>query len=280
MLATPTATQVNMRWQIPFLNMKMIDISRELHSRAKKQFIAIQYLSILLVMTFVTGCNNDTGKKDQSSVSVYGTGTVLVKPDMLRMNISLSKTASTTKSAQEEVSRMVRQALEVLGDFNIEDKNIVTASLTFSPEYEYRNGRRVLIGQTAQQAILFSMNDIQNDNEKVPQIIDRLVQINGIELNQIDFNVKNNTEYFIKSRELAFQKATEKAEQYASLSGLKVAKVLTISEEGSQQVLPINNRMVNQYSAMAEAAADAGSTILPSGELEITTKIQAVFLLE
>lgn len=280
MLATPTATQVNMRWQIPFLNMKMIDISRELHSRAKKQFIAIQYLSILLVMTFVTGCNNDTGKKDQSSVSVYGTGTVLVKPDMLRMNISLSKTASTTKSAQEEVSRMVRQALEVLGDFNIEDKNIVTASLTFSPEYEYRNGRRVLIGQTAQQAILFSMNDIQNDNEKVPQIIDRLVQINGIELNQIDFNVKNNTEYFIKSRELAFQKATEKAEQYASLSGLKVAKVLTISEEGSQQVLPINNRMVNQYSAMAEAAADEGSTILPSGELEITTKIQAVFLLE
>lgn len=280
MLATPTATQVNMRWQIPFLNMKMIDISRELHSRAKKQFIAIQYLSILLVMTFVIGCNNDTGKKDQSSVSVYGTGTVLVKPDMLRMNISLSKTASTTKSAQEEVSRMVRQALEVLGDFNIEDKNIVTASLTFSPEYEYRNGRRVLIGQTAQQAILFSMNDIQNDNEKVPQIIDRLVQINGIELNQIDFNVKNNTEYFIKSRELAFQKATEKAEQYASLSGLKVAKVLTISEEGSQQVLPINNRMVNQYSAMAEAAADAGSTILPSGELEITTKIQAVFLLE
>lgn len=239
------------------------------------------FVAILLAILFIQGCNNNTVKKDESTISVYGTGTVMVKPDMLRMNISLSKMASTTKAAQEEVSKMVKQALGVLSDFNIEDKNIVTASLTFSPEYEYRNGRRVLIGQTAQQAILFSMNDIQDDNGKVPQIIDRLVQINGIELNQIDFNVKDNKDYFIQSRELAFRKATEKAEQYAALSGLKVAKVLSISEEGTQQVLPINNRMMNQYNAVAESvAADTGTTLLPSGELEITTRILAVFLLE
>lgn len=124
----------------------------------------------------------------------------------------VDKTASTTKSAQEEINKMVKQVLDVLTDFNIEDKNIITTSLTFSPEYEYRNGRIVLIGQTARQAILFSINDILVDTEKAPQIIDKLVQINGIELSQIDFSVKNNTEYFIKSRELAFQKATEKAE--------------------------------------------------------------------
>lgn len=196
------------------------------------------------------------------------------------MNISLRNTAPTTKSAQGEVSKMVRQALEVLAAFNIEDKNIITASLTFSPEYEYRNNRRVLVGQTARQTITFSVNDIQNDNEKVSQIIDRLVQINGIELNQMDFSVKNNTEHFIQSRELAFQKAIEKAEQYSKLSGLKVRKVLSISEEGSQQVFPGSNRVLLQSFDIMETAAEAGSTMLPSGELEITTRISAVFLIE
>ncbi len=260
--------------------MQIINSPKERHKAVRKCFIALQYPAMVLATLLIVSCNNNIGKQHQSTISVFGTGTVMVKPDMLRMNISLSKTASTTKAAQEEVSKMVKQALDVLSDFGIEDKDIVTASLTFSPEYEYRNGKRVLIGQTTRQTILFSMNDIQNDNEKIPQLIDRLVEMNGIELNQIDFNVKSNTEYFIRSRELAFQKATEKAEQYASLSGLKATKVVSISEEGSQQLLPVNNRMVNQYNAMAETASDANPTLLPSGELEITTKILAVFLLE
>ena len=110
------------------------------------------FVVMLLAILFIQGCNNNTVKKDESTISVYGTGTVMVKPDMLRMNISLSKMASTTKAVQEE---------------------------------------------------------------------------------------------------------------------------------GTQQVLPINNRMMNQYNAVAESVvADVGTTQLPSGELEITTRILAVFLLE
>lgn len=245
------------------------------------RFGGLQYLAILSVALFVTACSGNVGHRNQSTVSVVGTGTVMVQPDMIRMNISLSKTAPTTRAAQEEVSKMVRQALTVLSKYNIEDKNIITASLTFSPEYEYRNNRSVLIGQNARQTIAFSIEGIQSDSEKVSRIIDRLVQINGIELNQMDFSVKDNTEHFVKSRELAFRKAADKAKQYAELSGLKVGRVLNISEDGSQQVLPVNNRMMNQYNVFAEAAAaDMSSTMLPSGELEITTRISAVFLLE
>jgi uncharacterized protein YggE len=231
-----------------------------------------------LTIQFISGCDKKDEQQRQSTISVFGTGTVLVQPDMIRMTISLSKVAQTTKMAQEEVSKMVRQALIILKEENIEDKNITTASLTFNSEYEYIN-RRILVGQKAEQKITFSIEDINNDNEKISRIIDQLIQINGIELNQINFSVKNNTEYFIRSRDLAFQKAVEKANQYAELSNLKIIKVLNISEDGYQQISPINNRFLNQ-SIVQEAAADMGSTIVPTGELEITTKILVEFLLE
>jgi len=203
----------------------------------------------------------------------------LAQPDMIQMTITLSNTAQLTRTAQEAVNRMVRQALTILKDAGIEDQNISTASLTFRPEYEYTT-RRILIGQRAEQILTFSINNINNDteNERVSRIIDQLIQINGIEMNQINFGVKNNTEYFVRSRELAFQKAAEKANQYAELSNLKIKKVLSISEEMHQQNTPMN-RFSNQL-VFADSAREASATIVPTGELEITTNIMVVFVLK
>jgi len=235
---------------------------------------------LIIIIAFLSGCYKETERQSQSTISVYGIGTVSVQPDIIQMSITLSRVAQTTKIAQEEVSRMVRQALQILKEANIEDKNINTASLTFNSEYEYTN-KRTLIGQRAEQRITFSIEGINGDNEKVSGIIDKLIQINGIELNQINYSVKNTAEYFIKSRELAFEKAVEKANQYAELSKLKIIKVLSITDQGTQQVSPISNRLYNQQLFYAEAAASSDAlTILPIGELEITTNILVLFLLE
>jgi len=239
---------------------------------------------LALIATFTLGCaagsNGGIGPQNQSTISVSGTGTVSAQPDMIQMSITLSKVAPTTKTAQEEVSKMVRQALKILKEANIENKNINTASLRFSSEYDYSKHPRILIGQKAEQSITFSIEGINNDSEKASGIIDQLIQINGIELNQVNYSVKNTSEYYIRSRELAFEKAEEKAKQYAQLSNLKLIKVLSITDQGMSQVSPMNNRLSKQM-AMDElyAAADTSTTI-PIGELEISTTIFTVFLLK
>lgn len=234
-------------------------------------------LSVLSAVLIMSACHG--GLRNQSTVSVVGTGTVMAQPDMVQMNISLSNTAPTTGAAQREVNKMVGQAMEVLKGFGIEDKSITTASLTFSPQYDFSSGRRSLIGQNAQQTIAFSVDDIQNNAGRLSDIIDRLVQINGIELDRMNFSVRDDTGYFTEARELAFRKAAEKAKQFAELSGLKVGRVVSISEEGSPQIMPVSNRFIARSAAFMDEAAGS-PTILPSGEQEITTRISAVFLLE
>jgi len=234
--------------------------------------------ALLLVVVFVLGCKREASQ--QSTISVYGTGTVSVQPDIIQMSITLSNVAQTTKEAQEEVSKMVKQALSILKEAKIEDKNINTASLNFNSEYEYTT-KRILVGQRAQQTITFSIENITNDVEKSSWIIDQLIQINGIELNQVNYSVKNTTEYYIRSRELAYQKALEKANQYAELSNNKVIKVISITDQGTQQVSPMSNRFSNRLMAddMSAAGGD-GSTVLPIGELEISTNILVQFLIK
>jgi len=169
--------------------------------------------------------------------------------------------------------------MKILQDSGVEDKNIQTASLRFMPEYEWGgDGRRRLLGQKTEQTIIFSINNLDGASG----IIDQLIEINGIELQHMQFSVKDNSALYVRSRELAWQKALEKAEQYAKLSNMKIAGTLSISEEGLP-VSPVYNQARNSqkmlYAASTEAAADS-STALPSGEMEITSRVVVEFLLK
>ena len=244
--------------------------------RAKHYLI----LGLVASVTALSSCGPNNAKQEPSTVTVSGVGTVSVAPNMVRLSVSMNKIERTTRQAQESVGTMAAQVLTILKDSGIEGKDIMTASLRFNPEYEWRNNRSVLVGQRAEQSIDFAVRNIGQDTEKVARIIDRLTGIDGIVMNQINFSVADNTEHFIRSRELAFEKAMQKAEQYAELSGLKVGRVLSLSEEGANSPSPLyRSAMVNQFK-MEEVSADAVSTVLPSGQMEITTRISVVFLME
>ena len=239
-----------------------------------KKKVVCYIITVFFAVLCLAGCGN----KRQSNIIVSGTGTVFAKPDTVQMRISLSHVAATTRQAQEEVGIMVRKAMIILQDSGVEDKNIQTASLYFMPEYEWRNGSQVLLGQKAEQTIAFSVENLNG----ISGIIDQLIGINGIELRQMQFSVKDNSALYARSRELAYEKAQQKAEQYAKLSGMKIAGTLSISEEGLPVSSVSNRAMLTQSASasFADAAAEDGSTVLPTGEMEITSRVLIEFLLK
>lgn len=243
----------------------------------------LQTFLVLAVLTafLATGCGSIPGG-GKSTISVSGAGTVTAEPDMVKMNVTLSHTAATTGEAQEEVSRKVRNILGILKDAGVEDKNIRTASLNFSPEYEWNNGTRSFLGQKAEQTIVFSVYGIQDDPGKVPELLDRIARVDGVEMRQMTFDIQEKAGLFTQSRELAYQKALAKAEEYAALSGLRVDKALSISEAGNHDVYLAQSNLarVSMDSAGGGEYAKESSTVLPTGEIEVTTNISVIFLLK
>lgn len=237
-----------------------------------KKFILIVtvLLSILLI-----GCSQNS-KENQSVVTVSGIGTVLVNPDMVQMNVSSSYTAQTTKAAKEEVDKKINQILSILKEEKIEDKNIKTVSLSYNEDMEYRNGSYVKLGQKAQQTIVIVINDIVNYPDKFPSLLDRLAAIDYVSINDIRFDIENKTELFKQSRELAFQKAYDKALQYAELSGLKLDKVITITEARSRDFYGF----AAQSNVAFDSAAFSTGASIPTGEQEVTTEINITFLMK
>ncbi|MCC8145172.1 MAG: SIMPL domain-containing protein [Bacteroidales bacterium] len=231
-----------------------------------------------LVLFTLTSCNPN-GQESQDSVSVSGIGTVLAQPDMVLMNVGFSHTAPTTKEAKKAAEQTMQQILKILQEEHIEDKFLKTISLNYDVEYEYRNGRRVLLGKRAQQTMVVTVNNMINDPERFSSILDKITAIDKVEVQNIQFDIENKTELFKQSRELAYQKAFDKARQYAELSNREIGKVLTISEVVSRDVAQ-TRAFQNNFAYKEEAfAMDAGS-VVPAGEQGVSSEINIVFSLK
>jgi len=237
-------------------------------------FVFLTVFAALLLL----GCGT---KGRRSTVIVSGVGVVRAQPDTIQMTISLRHIARTTQEAQQEVTGMVRQALEILHRAGIEERNIQTAWLRFSPEYDWGPQGRTFLGQRAEQVISFSIEDIGADGDRASAIIDQLIGINGIELQGMQFTVGEPAELRYMARELAYQDALEKARQYARLAGQRIVRTIGIFEEGNMPGAPQARWGQRTMLAMDMVVAQeaAGSTVLPAGEVEISTRISVEFLM-
>jgi len=146
---------------------------------------------------------------------------------------------------------------KVLEKNNVEAKDFSSANLSLYPEYSYTpTGARNLLGYRASQNFEIKIKNV----ESAGTIIDQLVGAtnNQIQINSISSFVLDSTAGLKVARKDAMEKARVKAEDYAKLSGKRLGKVLTISEN--------TNDFGSQPLAMAKEASgtsfDLGSTSL------------------
>ena len=116
-------------------------------------------------------------------------------------------------------------------------------------------------------------SDIDKDSEKVGKIIDTLGAINGLELNSVNFDIEDKKEFFSKAREQAFEKAQQKAAEYAKFGKVTLLKPISISDAS----ISYNPPVFSNYAKMDMMAENAVGSSLPAGQLEITATVNVVF---
>lgn len=211
----------------------------------------------------------------QDSITVVGEGKSMAQPDIVQIQAGVSETRTTTKEAQEAANEKLNQILKILKEYKISEKNIQTSNLSFYPEYEWRkDNERILVGQKVRQSLNIKIDNIKDDTTRVTAILDKLATINGLELNSVQFDIEDKKEFFTEARKMAFEKAEQKAQELAEMGDVTLLKPIAISEAD----VSYNPPLLRNYAVM-ESSADGlgGGSALPSGELEITTRVNVVF---
>ena len=246
----------------------------------KKTIKNITFITFLTIVLFaLASCSTLGGTTDSTAttVSVSGTGIVYLKADIVTFSINVNESAETTAQAQQKTNEKMTRILEILKSFGIEDTDISTTALNFSSEYYWDNGRQIKTGESVSQTVYVTMTDL----DQFPKLADELgSKLTGISFYNVNFDSTQKEAAYSKARELAYQKALEKAELYAKSTGLDIARPVSINE-GYVSYGSANYKR-NDMVFMEEAAATAAAydTQTPTGLLSASIDVSVVLELK
>lgn len=169
-------------------------------------------------------------EKIDKLLTVTGEATVAAAPDMATIRVGVTSQGKTARAASDASNREMTVVLAAIKESGVADRDIQTTSLSLQPQYDpNKTGGARLIGFQANNQITVKIRDIS----QLPSILDRAISAGANEMSGIEFVVSEQNKLLDKARTEAIADARRKAELYAKAAGMKVGRVMSISEEGA-----------------------------------------------
>ena len=191
-------------------------------------------------------------------------------PDVATIRAGVVSQAATAAAALSDNAQRMNRVLAALKKAGVAPRDIATASVGLSPQYRYaENQPPVITGYQATNSVSVRFRDVA----KSGVILDALV---GEGANQIDgpnLAIDQPDAALDEARADAVKRARARAELYARAAGMRVTRIVSITENGENAGSP------NPPMLMARASMAKDSTQIVVGEKDVTVNVSVRFLL-
>jgi uncharacterized protein len=205
---------------------------------------------------------------------VNGNGKTNAAPDVVVLSLGVQSEQKTVAQAQKEAVDAMAKIVQVLKGAGIADKDIQTRQFNIQQmtRWDDKQNNTVVTGYRVSNMVDVKVREIA----KAGTIIDSVAAAGGdlTRINGINFSVDDPAPLYKIAREKAIQAATDKAMQMAQASGVKLGKILYITENTVNIPVPMNTLMMK--SAYGGDVA-ASPTSISGGELEFQVSVQVVY---
>ena len=205
-------------------------------------------------------------------LDISATGEVSRIPDIATISAGVTTQAVTASDAiSQNAARMekVRAALKRAG---IADRDIQTASLNLSPQYKYGDNQPPLLtGYQASNQLSVRFRDIRASG----RVIDALVAQGANQISGPNLSIDKPEAALDEARTKAVATGRARADLYTRSLGMRVVRVISVSENGGFVAPPPRPMMV-----MAKAESADASTSVDAGEQQLQVTVAMSFELQ
>lgn len=203
-------------------------------------------------------------------LDITATGEVTRVPDIAIITAGVVSRSSTATGALQDSATRMSRVLAALKRAAVEDRDIQTSNVSLNPEYRYENNQPPqLVGYTASNNVTVRFRDIRNSGK----ILDALVAQGANQINGPSLTIDKPEAALDEARAQAIAVGRARAELYARSLGLRVVRVVSVSESGGSYPVP------PPMYARAEMAQAADTKIVP-GEQKLQVNLSITFELQ
>ncbi|GAA1479944.1 SIMPL domain-containing protein [Gordonia sinesedis] len=200
--------------------------------------------TILLGVGLLAGCSESGNGGDPRTVTVVGNGKVTGVPDTLRATVGVESSGPDVSTALNTANGKVKTITDAVVKAGVERKDVQTQQVSLTPRYNTPapGGTSVISGYQATNTLQLTMRDMA----KASEVLAAAANAGGDDtrVSGVSFAVDDDSKLLEQARKAAFDDARTRAEQYASLAGDSLGKVVTIKETtgGEQPPAPADAR--------------------------------------
>ena len=190
----------------------------------------------------------------------------MVEPDQAQIDIGVVTQARNAPDAAKENAEKLARVMSAVKKLLGKGDEVKTASYSLNPNYRYpQGGKPEIVGYTATNVLHIRTGGLEN----VGKLIDVAMQSGANTIQRLLFTLKDEQSAQIQALRLASTKARTKAEEMANTLGLKIVKILAVTE-GERAVRPF---MVPQQRTTQMDAAAAVPTPVEAGTIEVRSTV-------
>jgi uncharacterized protein YggE len=205
-------------------------------------------------------------------LDVSAMGEVTRVPDVAIISAGVQTLQTTATAAIEENAARMERVRAALKRAGIEDRDIQTSSINLNPEYQYDQNRPPrLTGYRATNTVNVKFRDLK----RTGAILDALVAEGANQINGPSLTIDKPESALDEARTRAIANGRVRADLYARALGMRVVRLISVSEGGGYNVPPPMPVMAQ----MAERSGGADSKIDP-GSQQLQVNVSMSFELQ
>ncbi|HEY4555969.1 MAG TPA: SIMPL domain-containing protein [Lysobacter sp.] len=202
------------------------------------------------------------------AATVAGDGTLLSvsaqaearrTPDIATVSAGVVTQAADANAAMRANAEQMAKVVAAIRAAGIAERDVQTSGIQLSPQYRYaENQPPAITGYQAANTVSITVRDIA----RLGKILDALVATGANQVNGPSFDVEDKESALDEARRAALDKAQARAQMYAKSLGLRVRRIVSISEGGRIDVPMPMAAMRMEKSMAADTPVSPGESVL------------------
>jgi uncharacterized protein YggE len=224
---------------------------------------------LLVLFTLFTG---NVVAKDHSNVQphriieVSGVGNVLSVPDRFSFSFSIEQKGGVASQLNKSIVKKTNAVVQALIKIGVDKKSIQSLQVQFNPWIEYNGKTREQKGFILTRQVKVTLKTLT----QYEQSIDAVLELGVNNMNQFSFTNSQGEENYQVALKQALLHAKQRATDMANVLDLKLAGVISISEQSFPQVAPVSMQ-TRQFKS---------SESYQPGEMSTQARVKVIFALQ
>ena len=241
--------------------------------KARSIYVVAVFVLALMISACQPATINQAAPIPQRTLSVDGTGTAFLTPDIAYVYLGVHTEKLTAAEAVEDNNSQTQTVIQALTEFGVDAKDIRTTNFSIWPMDKYDPATGLPLGEKT-YAVDNTVYVTVRDLETMGDLLDTVIQAGANTVQSIQFDVADKDAALKDARAEAVADASTKATELAEAAGVQLGELQSVSFT-SVPMYPIFDGRGGGGAAEAAAAVP-----IQPGQLSFTVTVNVTYAIQ